>query len=299
VALESATYISDLVSTNPAAGDLLSEADDHSRLIKAAIKASFTGVTGAVTATHTQLNYTVGVTSAIQTQMDLKAALASPTFTGTPTLPTGTIATTQTAGNNTTAVATTAFVTTAVAAVPSGNWVLLKSTAISGTPSTVDFVHGSGGVVISATYDEYMVTFSSVKPTTDNTALSMRTSTDAGVSYAASAGDYRYAYTASVNGVSTAVGDGGTATSVALTAGVGNAATEEGVTGFVHFWAPSAAAKMPFQWLISYIDGPNDTSTQITGGGNRWAAADVDAIRFMFSAGTMTSGTIKLFGRVL
>ena len=39
-----------------------------------------------------------------------KANLASPTFTGTPSLPTGTIATTQTAGNNTTAVATTAFV---------------------------------------------------------------------------------------------------------------------------------------------------------------------------------------------
>ena len=38
------------------------------------------------------------------------ASLASPTFTGTPTLPTGTIATTQTAGNNTTAVATTAYV---------------------------------------------------------------------------------------------------------------------------------------------------------------------------------------------
>jgi hypothetical protein len=43
-----------------------------------------------------------------------KANLASPTFTGTPTLPTGTIATTQTAGNNTTAVATTAFVTAAI-----------------------------------------------------------------------------------------------------------------------------------------------------------------------------------------
>lgn len=41
------------------------------------------------------------------------AALASPTFTGTPTLPTGTIATTQVAANSTTAVATTDFVTTA------------------------------------------------------------------------------------------------------------------------------------------------------------------------------------------
>ena len=55
------------------------------------------------------------VSTAQQTALDLKANLASPTFTGTPTLPTGTIATTQTAGNNSTAIATTAFVSTAVA----------------------------------------------------------------------------------------------------------------------------------------------------------------------------------------
>ncbi len=42
-----------------------------------------------------------------------KANIDSPTFTGTPTLPTGTVATTQTVGNNSTAVATTAFVSMA------------------------------------------------------------------------------------------------------------------------------------------------------------------------------------------
>ena len=42
---------------------------------------------------------------------------ASPTFTGTPTLPTGTIATTQTAGNNSTAIATTAYVDAATTAI--------------------------------------------------------------------------------------------------------------------------------------------------------------------------------------
>jgi hypothetical protein len=41
------------------------------------------------------------------------APLASPTFTGTPTLPTGTIGVTQASGNNSTALATTAFVTAA------------------------------------------------------------------------------------------------------------------------------------------------------------------------------------------
>ena len=55
------------------------------------------------------------VSTSGQTALDLKANLASPTFTGTPTLPTGTIAVTQTAGNSSTAVATTAFVGTAVA----------------------------------------------------------------------------------------------------------------------------------------------------------------------------------------
>jgi hypothetical protein len=58
-----------------------------------------------------------------------RAALASPTFTGTPTLPTGTIATTQTAGNNTTALATTAFVTAAVPA-------FATLTNVIGTPSS-------------------------------------------------------------------------------------------------------------------------------------------------------------------
>ena len=59
-----------------------------------------------------------------------KAPLASPTFTGTPTLPTGTIATTQTASNNTTAVATTAYVDTADALKAN-----LASPTFTGTPT--------------------------------------------------------------------------------------------------------------------------------------------------------------------
>lgn len=71
------------------------------------LAAATDSVTGALTAAdHT--TYT-GYAASIA----LKANLASPTFTGTPSLPTGTIGVTQTAGNNTTALATTAFVTTA------------------------------------------------------------------------------------------------------------------------------------------------------------------------------------------
>jgi len=62
-----------------------------------------------VTAAATELNYVDGVTSAIQTQLNAKAPIANPTFTGTPAAPTAA------AGTSSTQLATTAFVGTAVA----------------------------------------------------------------------------------------------------------------------------------------------------------------------------------------
>ena len=54
------------------------------------------GKIAASSVTSTQLGYVSGVTSAIQTQLNNKAALNSPTFTGTPKAPTAS------AGTNTT-----------------------------------------------------------------------------------------------------------------------------------------------------------------------------------------------------
>lgn len=81
--VETASFINTLDATYPAATDAKSEGDDHLRLIKTAVKATFPNVTGAVTPTHTQLNFVTGVTSAIQTQINTKAPTASPTLTGT------------------------------------------------------------------------------------------------------------------------------------------------------------------------------------------------------------------------
>lgn len=53
----------------------------------------------------------------IATAISTKADLVSPTFTGTPSLPTGTTGITQSFGNNTTALATTAFVQAALQAL--------------------------------------------------------------------------------------------------------------------------------------------------------------------------------------
>lgn len=54
--LETGTYISSLNASNPVTGDQKTEGDDHIRLIKATLLATFPNITGAMTRTHTQLN---------------------------------------------------------------------------------------------------------------------------------------------------------------------------------------------------------------------------------------------------
>jgi hypothetical protein len=59
----------------------------------------------------------------------LKAPLASPTFTGTVTLPTGTVAVTQTAADNSTKLATTAYADNAASAAVTGKQNTLTNSA--------------------------------------------------------------------------------------------------------------------------------------------------------------------------
>jgi len=100
MALETATYINQLVSTNPPNTDPKSQGDDHLRMIKATLQATFPNITGAITAdqseinkldgctastaelnkltgvtvTTAEINYLAGVTSALQTQINTLTA---------------------------------------------------------------------------------------------------------------------------------------------------------------------------------------------------------------------------------
>jgi len=86
MAIESATYIDDLVATNPLATDPRSEGDDHIRLLKAVLQATFPNITEAVNPTPTELNYLVGVTSGIQTQLNVLNSGKASIPGGTPML---------------------------------------------------------------------------------------------------------------------------------------------------------------------------------------------------------------------
>ena len=65
MALESATYISQLVAANPTATDPISQGDDHLRLIKTVLKNQFSGLSGttAVTADGAEMNLLDGCTA--------------------------------------------------------------------------------------------------------------------------------------------------------------------------------------------------------------------------------------------
>jgi microcystin-dependent protein len=61
VPLESASYINSLDVSNPASTDLLSQADDHIRLLKSVLKSTFPNITGPVTLTQDVLNAPFGM----------------------------------------------------------------------------------------------------------------------------------------------------------------------------------------------------------------------------------------------
>ena len=104
-----------------------------------------------ITATVKELNYTDGVTSNIQTQLNAKAALASPTFTGTPKAPTAD------AGTNTTQIATTAYVKTEINNVLAAAGALIYKGTIGtdGTITALPASHKVGDTYVVATAGNY------------------------------------------------------------------------------------------------------------------------------------------------
>lgn len=171
MALETGTYISDLVATNPTSTDPKSAGDDHLRLVKSTVKTTFPNITGAVTPTQVELNYVGGVTSAIQTQLNSKGAIAGQAWTGTHTFPT------QTAGDASTKAATTAYADAATAAeaalrTSADNTLQsninakadLASPALTGIPTAPTAAAGTNSTQLATTAFATQLAFSAALP---------------------------------------------------------------------------------------------------------------------------------------
>lgn len=172
MALESATYIDGLNAANPTGTDPKSQGDDHIRLLKSTVKATFPNISGAVTPTHTELNYVGGVTSAIQTQIDSKGAHAGQVWTGdhdftgaTPTVPT------QPPADNSTKAASTAYVDAADDLKAN-----IDSPALTGTPTAPTATTGTNTTQIATTAFVQQAAFTSALPNqTGNTGKFLTT----------------------------------------------------------------------------------------------------------------------------
>lgn len=126
----------------------------------------------------------------IATAVATKADLASPTFTGSPVLPTGTTGVTQSFGNNTTALATTAFVQAAMAALHPVGSIYINATNSTNPGTLLGFgtwtAFGAGRVPVgfdsgNALFDTAEETGGSADAiTVSHTHTATTTSTDAG-----------------------------------------------------------------------------------------------------------------------
>jgi hypothetical protein len=128
----------------------------------------------------------------IATAVATKADLLSPTFTGTPALPTGTTAVTQSFGNSATLLATTAFVQAALQALHPVGSIYINATNATNPGTLLGFgtwvAFGAGRVPVgfdagNALFDAAEATggsADSVLPTHTHTATSVSTVTDPG-----------------------------------------------------------------------------------------------------------------------
>jgi hypothetical protein len=70
MALETATYVDALVTSNPDGTDQRATADDHLRLIKAVLKRSFPMIGGAVSASAAAVTHVNDLSSGVQAQLN-------------------------------------------------------------------------------------------------------------------------------------------------------------------------------------------------------------------------------------
>lgn len=133
--VESGSFVADLNPAWPLGTDDRNQGDDHLRLIKRFIQQTLPELGGAVSVSHTEMNQLAGISTGqtiqqqiddlknagvgphthaisdvtgLQSALNAKAALTSPSFSGVP------IAPTAASGNSSAQIATTAFVQTAV-----------------------------------------------------------------------------------------------------------------------------------------------------------------------------------------
>lgn len=159
-------------------------------------------------------------------------------------------------------------------------------TTVVATSSTAAFP-----VSLSSTYKNYQFVFSNVTPSNNGTNLRIQTSTNGGSTYNTSG------YTnadGSTNAIHMLQFDGSTDTTIQNTTG---ADQPYGVSGVAYLYNPSGT--QTYKWFSgnssgrSSVSGPNGIGIFQ---GSYDSLTAVNNVQFIFSAGTIATGTLDIFG---
>lgn len=169
-----------------------------------------------------------------------------------------------------------------------GGDLILLGERIAAASATLDFTS-----LISSTYDEYLIEFLNVIPATNTVDFYMRMSTNNGSSYD-SAANYGYA-TFGANSSGSALGGAGSGlTQLKLNhSTIANTSTA-GICGHLRLFSPSSTAL--HKRISGQFSNPVTLWENAFVSGAYMSTTAVDAFRFLFSSGNITSGKIRLYG---
>lgn len=199
---------------------------------------------------------------------------ASPALTGSPTAPT------PTSGDNSTKLATTAFVQAALSG--SGGGMTLLATVNASNSATVSF----GSTYLTSSYNAYKIVIDSLLPVTNSVNFELQVSNDGGSTWK-STNYFWQIYNSSFSSSASYVDVGG---GQQLTNSSGR------VTQFEITFSNPAATNITTFFINGALWNSGGTLNTIPGIGAYQTAGAVNAVRFLFSSGNISTGNFHLYG---
>jgi len=170
-----------------------------------------------------------------------------------------------------------------------GGWQLL-STVVASADATINITG------LSSNYFVYKFVWSDLKPASDASTFELLTSSDNGETWDEGGSDYAWDHHIVNHGTAASVSTTGDSldSEIAMFDNCGFS-TNEFNTFIVTLFNPSGLVYTKFAWL-GYQTNISTASYQVQGGGIRYEAAAVNAVRFRFHNGDISVGTLWVYG---
>ena len=181
-----------------------------------------------------------------------------------------------------------------------GSMTFIKKLTASSSAS-LQFIHGSSGVVFDSTYKEYVFTFKNIHPQTDNSSLTFQVSTNGGTSYGVNTTTTYFRGQHEEDGSSsslTYVGSDDIADDtgfIPLSEDCGND-NDQNCSGIMSIFNPADTTFMK-HWLHNMSGMQrNDYAFNEFMAGYFNTTSAINAVKFEFGAGAIDAGDICLYG---